>query len=32
MKLGFVSAILPEFTLEQVLGFAARGGLLDASS
>lgn len=26
MKLGFVSAILPEYTLEQVLGFAAEAG------
>ena len=26
MKLGFVSAIFPEFTLEQVLGFAAEAG------
>jgi sugar phosphate isomerase/epimerase len=26
MKLGFVSAIFPEFTLEQVLGFAAETG------
>src|SRR3954464_4747342 len=26
MKLGFVSAILPEFTLEQVMSFAAEAG------
>jgi sugar phosphate isomerase/epimerase len=26
MKIGFVSAILPEYTLEQVLGFAHRAG------
>ena len=26
MKIGFVSAILPEFSLEQVLGFAAEAG------
>lgn len=26
MKLGFVSAILPEFDLDQVLGFAPREG------
>jgi sugar phosphate isomerase/epimerase len=26
MKIGFVSAIFPEFTLEQVLGFAAEAG------
>ena len=26
MKLGFVSAILPEYTLEEVLGFAAEAG------
>ncbi len=26
MKLGFVSAILPEYTLEQVLGFASEAG------
>ena len=25
MKLGFVSAILPEFTLDQVLSFAHKG-------
>jgi sugar phosphate isomerase/epimerase len=26
MKIGFVSAILPEYTLEEVLGFAAEAG------
>ena len=29
MKLGFVSAILPDYTLEQVLSFAQRGGLFE---
>ena len=32
MKLGFVSAILPEYTLEQSLSFAQRGGSRASSS